>query len=98
MRAVLVFLIQRRLPAAIGVGLLVVSFLASLLLHRPSLFTLPLPVGIGLVMAQGVGSSLWLARLRPGRRLLPAWAIWANGAAALFFWLVVAWLVWLRAT
>jgi hypothetical protein len=96
-RSLLSLLIQRILVGAAGVVVLALAFLASLIMREPRLLTLSVPVAAGLLLAQGVGSTAWLAGLRPGRPLLPPWIVWGNAAAGLFAWMVVAWIFWLRA-
>jgi hypothetical protein len=95
-RSVLSLLIQRVLVGAAGLIVLALAFFASLLAHQPRLLTLAAPVAGGLILSQGLGSTVWLARRRPGRPLFPAWVIWGQGAAARICWLVLAWIFWLR--
>jgi hypothetical protein len=90
-------LIQRVLVGAAGLVLLALAFLASLMVHEPRVFTLSVPVAGGLILAQGVGSTAWLAGRRPGRPSSPPWVVWGQAAAALICWLVLVWIFWLRA-
>src|SRR5712691_10091366 len=90
-------LIHRLLVGAAGLVVLALAFLASLLVHQPRAFTLSVPVGAGLIFAQGVGSTAWLAGLRRRRPMRPAWIIWGQAAGAVICWLVLAWIFWLRA-
>jgi|SRR5712691_477400 len=95
-------LIHRLLVGAAGLVVLALAFLASLLVHQPRAFTLSVPVGAGLIFAQGVGSTAWLAGLRRRRPMRPAWMrpawiIWGQAAGAVICWLVLAWIFWLRA-
>ena len=96
MRWVSSLLIQRVLVGAAGLVVLAVAFFASLLTHEPRVLTLAAPVAGGLILAQGLGSTVWLARRWPGRPLFPAWVIWGQGAGALICWLVLVWTFWLR--
>jgi hypothetical protein len=96
MRSVLSLLIQRVVVGAAGLVVLALAFLASLLAHEPRVLTLTVPVAGGLILSQGLGSTVWLARRRRGRQLFPAWAMWGQGAAALICWLVLVWIFWLR--
>jgi hypothetical protein len=101
MRSVLSLLIQRVVVGATGLVVLALAFLASLLVHQSRVFTLSVPVGAGLIFAQGVGSTAWLAGLRRRRPMRPAWMrpawiIWGQAAGAVTCWLVLAWIFWLR--
>ena len=100
MRSFQSLIINRPLVGAVGIAVLSLAFGASALMHQPHVFTLSVPVAGSLVLAQGVISTVWLVRLphRSGvRRLNPAWLIWGQTAAAIFVWLVLAWIFWLRA-
>jgi len=83
---------------AVGVAVLCLAFGASAVVHQPHIFTLSVPLGGGLLLAQGVISTVWLVRLphRSGvRRRNPAWLIGGQIAGAIFVWLVLAWIFWL---
>jgi hypothetical protein len=98
-RSFQLLIISRLLVGAAGVAVLALAFGASALVHQPRVFTLSVPVAGGLMSAQGVISTVRLVRLphRSGvRRLNPAWLIGGQTAAAIFVWLVLAWILWLR--
>lgn len=89
-------LIYRLLIGAAGLVVLALAFLVSVLVRQPRVFTLLVPVGGGLILAQAVGRTAWLAGLRPGQPLRPAWIVWGQAAAALTCWVVLVWIFWLR--
>jgi len=89
-------LTHRPILGAAGLAVLAVTFLVSLPVRQPRVFTLLVPVGAGLILAQSVASTIWLARLRPGRPLRNAWIIYGQVAGALLCWLVLIWIFWLR--
>jgi hypothetical protein len=90
-------LVNRLVFGAAGAVVLAVALVASLFLSQPRLFAVSVPLGAGLILAQGVGSTVWLARLRIRQgQPVPAWLMWAQAAAALLCWLVLVWIFWLR--
>jgi hypothetical protein len=89
-------LIRRPLVGGAGVVVLALSFLASVLVRQPRVFTLAVPVAAGLILAQGVASTAWLRRLRPGRKLGPGWIIWGQIGGSVICWLVLVWIFWLQ--
>jgi hypothetical protein len=89
-------LIRRPLVGVAGVVVLALTFLVSVLVRQPRVFTFAVPVAGGLILAQGVGSTAWLGRLHPGRPLSPGWIILGQVAGAVICWLVLAWVFWLR--
>ncbi len=97
MRSLPSVLIQRVLVGAGGLAVLALAFLASLIVHEARVFTLWVPVAGGLILAQGVASTAWLAGHRPSRPVGPRWVVWGQAAAALICWLVLVSIFWLRA-
>jgi hypothetical protein len=90
------FFFPRPLVGAAGVALLALGFIASALMRQPRVFGLSVPVAGALILAQGVGSTVWLSGLRPRRASRRGWIIPGQAAAAVFCWLVLVWIFWLR--
>ena len=89
-------LIRQPLVGVAGVVVLALALLVSLLVSQPRLFTLAVPVAGGLILAQGVGSTVWLGGLRLSRPLRPSWIIWGQAVGAAICWLLLVWIFWLR--